>query len=96
MSTPRTAGRLKSFRLADVDTKLRLKAARTISNRRNLAIPDDEIKPEDRLLALLRSNIEADVDTSDHEGIFKVAEDPSDKTYWISQRAWESVMGRAS
>lgn len=93
MSTPRTEGRLKSFRLSDVDPDLRLRAARNILLGR---ASNDDLAPEDRLLSLLRSNVEAGVDTSDRDGLYKVAREPSNEVYWISMRAWENVMGRAS
>lgn len=79
-------------RLAQIPLKVRLRAASTAA-RANVADPN--LEPADLLFARLMANVEAEGDVADPEVLRKVAQNPSDRLYWISLKAWERVMGGA-
>jgi hypothetical protein len=91
MSRSPEGRRLRSFRLEEIPTPLRLRAARQLA--RMNAPPSDAVRGTDRLFARLLADQRAGGDTGDPDVIHRVAEHPSDKVYWVTAAAWERVMG---
>lgn len=80
------AGRLRPFRLNDIPLDVRVRAAKRAPIR---ALPDDAADPRDRLFATLAAPA-----LDDERGrLVRAAEDPSERVYWIREKAWKQVMG---
>ena len=84
--TKTACGRLRPFRLAQIPLEIRLRAAKRASVR---AIPDDAEDPRDRLFAALAAPAIDD----DRVRLLRAAHAPSDRVYWVTEKAWAKVMG---
>lgn len=76
-------GRLVSIRLTDVPLEIRMRAA--AGARLSSKYAHDKTHPEDRLFAKLLGG--------DHDDLLDVAREPSNRVYWITERAYRSILG---
>lgn len=88
------AERLRPFRLNEIPLDIRLAAVR---HARVAALPDDDVDARDRLFAALTelAGAEPDEDVLEREALARVARAPSDRVYWVTEKAWRNVMGEA-
>lgn len=87
MSYRPAAERLRPFRLNDIPLDIRVAAARHAHVK---VLPDDNADPRDRLFAALNASPD---DGFERQALARAARDPSDRVYWIREKAWNKVMG---
>lgn len=76
------AGRLVSVRLTEVPLEIRVRAADGV---RPARVGEEQIqRPEDRLFARLADG---------HDDLLAAAVSPSNRVYWITERAYRSILG---
>lgn len=87
-SRSRRGGRLKGFRLAEIDIQIRRRYARQVARGADGPLRADA-SPEARLFGALR-----DLSAHGPAAVLAAAEHPSDEVHWVSLEAWEAVMGK--
>lgn len=76
------AGRLVSVRLTEVPLEIRVRAA---DGARPARVGEEQIqRPEDRLFARLADG---------RDDLLAAAVSPSNRVYWITERAYRSILG---
>jgi hypothetical protein len=93
MSYRPAAERLRPFRLNEVPLDVRMAAAR---HARVRELPDDNTDPRDRLFAALTDlgpAVDSEEDVLAREALTRAARSPSERVYWITEKAWRKVMG---